>query len=114
MPADPLDNYLKMFRRRSGLTQHEVARLLGCRSGSKVGRYELSRRKPTFETMLGYEVVFRVTLAHLFAGDYRHFLTRARKRARAIKRELVGTEPMTPLTKRKIEFLNELIEPPHQ
>ena len=112
MPVDPLDNYLKMFRKRTGLTQTELARLLGCRSGSKVGRYERGRRTPSFETMLTYEVVFRVTLASLFAGPFRRTLAGVRKHARSLLRELNALEPMSGVTKRKIQFLNELIEPP--
>lgn len=113
MPGDPLDNYLKMFRKRSGLTQRELARLLGCRSASKVGRYERGRRTPSFETMLSYEVVFRVTLASLFAGPFRRTLGRVRTHARALLRELTTLEPMRAVTKRKIQFLTELLEPPH-
>lgn len=31
-----LDNYLKTYRKRTALTQKDVAYLLGCQSGSKI------------------------------------------------------------------------------
>ena len=52
--------YLRTFRRRSGLTQAEVAFLLGAESGAKVSRYERLSRRPSFQTALGLQAVFGV------------------------------------------------------
>lgn len=46
MQNDKLDNYLRTYRKKLGLTQREVAFLLGCHSGAKVSRYERSARIP--------------------------------------------------------------------
>ena len=35
-----LENYLRTYRRRAGLSQDEMAFLLGTKSGTKVSRYE--------------------------------------------------------------------------
>jgi transcriptional regulator with XRE-family HTH domain len=63
-----LENYLKAYRKKSGLTQREVVFLLGCRDGAQVSRYEKRRRLPPLETALALEAVFGVPVAELFAG----------------------------------------------
>ena len=108
----PLPNYLKMFRKRSGLSQPELARLLGCREGSKVSRYERGERSPSFDTLLAYEVVFRETTQKLFAGESHRARDQIKKRAQALFRELDAKEPFTPSVKQKMAFLTDLIYPP--
>ena len=65
-----LENYLRTYRKRSGLSQDEVAYLLGCQNGTKVSRYERFARKPSLETLFAYEVVFGAPARELFAGVY--------------------------------------------
>ena len=65
-----LENYLRTYRKRSGLSQDEVAFLLGCQNGTKVSRYERFARKPSLETLFAYEVVFGASARELFAGAY--------------------------------------------
>jgi transcriptional regulator with XRE-family HTH domain len=68
MPPHRLENYLRTHRKRSGLTQEEVAFLLGCEDGSQVSRYEKRRHLPPLETALACEAIFGVPIAELFAG----------------------------------------------
>ena len=63
-----LDNYLRMYRRHSGLSQKEMAFLLGCREESKVSRYERRIRHPSFETSVAFRKIFGVSTDELFAG----------------------------------------------
>jgi transcriptional regulator with XRE-family HTH domain len=70
MPPNKLDNYLRTHRKKLGLTQREVAFLLGCHSGAKVSRYEHSARVPTLNVILAYEVIFQKPARELFAGLY--------------------------------------------
>lgn len=70
MPPNKLDNYLRTHRKKLGLSQREVAFLLGCHSGAKVSRYERSARIPTLNVILAYEVIFRKPASELFAGLY--------------------------------------------
>ena len=63
-----LDNYLRSHRKQSGLSQDEVAFLLGVGNGSLFSRYEKRRRVPPLETALACEAVFGVPVAELFAG----------------------------------------------
>jgi len=68
MPTHKLENYLRAYRKRSGLTQRDVAYLLGCQNGAQVSRYEKRKRVPPLRTALACEAVFGVPIADLFAG----------------------------------------------
>jgi transcriptional regulator with XRE-family HTH domain len=68
MTPHRLENYLRSYRKESGLSQQEVAFLLGCDDGTLVSRYEKRRRLPPIETALACEEIFGVPLAELFAG----------------------------------------------
>jgi transcriptional regulator with XRE-family HTH domain len=111
MPTDPLPQYLKMFRKRSGLSQRELAALLGCKSGSKISRYERGGRRPTFEALLAYEVIFRVALDGLFRGEHTRVRRSIRQRAQRLSRTL-DSRAFTPAMKCKLDFLADLIYPP--
>lgn len=76
----PLQNYLRTYRRRSFLSQDEVAFLLGVATGSRVTRHEGASRTPTLEAALGYEVLFGVPLRELFAGEAHKVETIIRQR----------------------------------
>src|SRR5947208_11233269 len=68
MASPRLDNYLRTYRKRSGLTQSEVAFLLGCKTSAQVSRYEKQHHLPPLRTALACGTIFRVHLPELFAG----------------------------------------------
>ncbi len=70
MASHPLQNYLRMTRRQSGLSQEDVAFLLGSEEGSRVCRHEQFASKPTIEVALAYEVIFQKSVRDLFAGFF--------------------------------------------
>ena len=88
-----LDNYLRTYRKRAGLSQDEVAFLLGSRSGTKVSRYELFRRLPTLETALALEVIFGVPVRDLFAGLHDRAARAAASRARVLLQRVAAEAP---------------------
>lgn len=65
----PLQNYLRTYRKRSQLSQDEVAFLLGVQTGTRVTRHEGAYRVPTLQTALGYEVLFDVPMRELFPEE---------------------------------------------
>lgn len=104
-----MSNYLKTFRKRSGLSQRELALLLGCKHGSKVSRYERDERLPSPRTLIGYEVIFRKeTLRTLFRGVVEEITPEIKGRARRLSREL-DAKPSTKVIKQKREFVTDLI-----
>jgi transcriptional regulator with XRE-family HTH domain len=68
MTPHRLENYLRANRKQSGLTQQEVAFVLGCENGAQVSRYERRHRLPPLETALACEAIFGIPIAELFAG----------------------------------------------
>lgn len=87
--SQQLPNYLRTHRRRTGLSQAEVAFLLGCRGGAKVSRYERHRRQPPLHVALALASVLRVPVAELFAGIADDAEQLARRRALLLRRRLV-------------------------
>jgi transcriptional regulator with XRE-family HTH domain len=70
MASNRLSNYLRTHRKRLGLSQEEVAHLLGAEGGAKVCRYEKFARMPGLETALACEIIFQKPVRELFAGLY--------------------------------------------
>src|SRR3989442_15572245 len=68
MATHKLENYLRTYRKRSGLSQREVAFLVGCRNGAQVSRYKRRRRLPPRRRALACEAAFGVPVSELFAG----------------------------------------------
>jgi len=109
-----LSNYLKMFRKRSGLSQEELGFLLGGNFGTQVARFECGRRTPSFEALVRYEIIFKATALDLFTGAHERLADDVCERARKLHRELDAVEPFTPAVKQKLEFLVDLMYPPRK
>lgn len=84
MVSPQLPNYLRANRKRLGLSQDEVAFLLGTQSGAKVCRYERFVREPTLETAFAYEVIFQRPARELFRGLYQEIEQKVAARAKAL------------------------------
>jgi transcriptional regulator with XRE-family HTH domain len=65
-----LPNHLRAHRKRLGLSQEDVAFLLGMGDGAKVCRDERFARRTSLETALAYEAVYKRPVSELFAGLY--------------------------------------------
>jgi transcriptional regulator with XRE-family HTH domain len=55
---------------RSGLSQKELAQILGFRSGVPVSRHERAESVPDLLTAFGYEAIFRVPIVQIFPELY--------------------------------------------
>ena len=106
MPKSPFPNYLRTFRKRSGLSQDEVAFLLGGENGGMVSRYEQFNRVPSLETACDLEVLFRIPVRDLFAGTFADRNRRMAQRARLLEKKL---KPTHPLTAQKLSTLRSVI-----
>ncbi|MGH9498164.1 MAG: helix-turn-helix transcriptional regulator [Terriglobales bacterium] len=108
--SQPLANYLRAYRKRSGLTQREVALLLGCRDGGQVSRYEKQHYLPPLRTALACGVIFRVPLTQLFAGIQAGIVKEIADRIVNLRLELeakLNRNPRSALTLRKLHWLEE-------
>ena len=101
MSQKRLDNYLKTYRRRSLLSQTDVAFLLGGVSGENVSRHENRMRHPSLDTALAYEVIFQATSRDLFAGRLQAIEARVRLRAGKLV-ERLDIKGVSPSSRRRI------------
>lgn len=65
-------SYLRKARREWGLTQRELAVLLGVKSRAHISRLESLSRTPSIDVLLAFEVLFGVSAKELFPMKYTH------------------------------------------
>jgi DNA-binding XRE family transcriptional regulator len=70
MTITEVANYLRSHRRKSGLSQRELANIVGYVTQAPVSEHERSVTIPALLIALSYEVVFRVPLSELFPALY--------------------------------------------
>ena len=105
-----LPNYLRTYRKRFGLSQKEMALLLGLESAATVSRYEQSQRLSVLETILAYEVIFGVPVRELFGGLSEKVNEDVIRRAKSLTRTL-QKNAADGATARKFELLRMIVEP---
>src|SRR5437867_5310744 len=105
MPKSPFPNYLRTIRKRSGLSQDEVAFLLGSPSGGMVSRYERFNRSPSVDTACGLARLFGISVNDLFSGTSEKMIGQMTKRARILEKRLTATDA---LTAQKLKTLRSL------
>ena len=66
--SPPLNNYLRTHRKTVGLSQKDVAFLLGKKSGSCISKFEQSKTYPNLRSSLSYQIFFETPAEELFAG----------------------------------------------
>lgn len=93
----PLTHYLLTHRKRAGLSQRELAFLLGSKSGTKVSRHEQALREPSLRSALGYAAVYRVPVEDLFPGLAQAAEMKVIGRKQVLLRKLrgAGEDPIT-------------------
>ena len=108
MPHESLPNYLRMYRKRAGLSHRDVAVLLGVQSAAKISRYERFRREPTLQTAFAFSVIFAEPPTELFAGVYEDTRHRVLRRARLLRHRL-ELRQADPRLARKLAALQNLV-----
>jgi len=104
-----LPNYVRAARKEAGLSQGELAFLLGCRSAAKVSRYERFARSPGVPTIFACAIIFHIPPEKLFAGLYAAALSAVVPRATKLLREFNPTDS-SPAATRKIRLLKTILK----
>jgi len=86
-------HYLKNERRRKGLSQSDIAMLLGGPWKARVSRYERGILPPTV-VALAYEAIFHKHVSDLLAGAFDEEQSKVRRHAEALLR--AESTPNTP------------------
>jgi len=110
MALERIANYLRSHRRKSGLSQRELAQIVGFFTGVQVSKHERSVVIPALLIAVGYEVIFRVSIAELFPGLYQSVEGRIAEYLANMEEELQQSTAKgrrAALTARKLEWLWE-------
>jgi transcriptional regulator with XRE-family HTH domain len=83
-----LANYLRAYRKSSGLTQAEVAFVVGINQ-SDLCHYETGRREPSLRVVIALHVLYRIPIWKLFAGVYQAGVGETKRRMRALQGKLL-------------------------
>lgn len=105
--SNRLSNYLKTYRKHAGLTQRELASLLGKGGPDTISRYESGDRTPELETILAYQAALDVPARELFAGTYEKVEQQVVGRAEALADEL-DEDGQESASSRKLEHLKRV------
>ncbi len=116
MKPSSVGTYLRFLRRRSGLSQRELARILGNITASQISRHERSAAPPTLLTAFGYQAVFKKLTPDIFPGLYHTIEAGVEERLEAFERELGNStakgRSAVPVA-RQLEWLWERNNPEH-
>ena len=94
--------YLRTHRRKWGLTQTELAKLLGSKSRASVSRLECGKRTPSVESLLSCVVLFGADAPELFPHLYSHIEERVLRSAAAFLEELERDTSLKSARKREL------------
>jgi transcriptional regulator with XRE-family HTH domain len=83
-----MGSYLLYHRKISGLTQRELAELLGSIGPRQVAKLESQMAAPSFLVAVGYHKVFGATIAELFPGFVETVGTNIEQRISEMERRL--------------------------
>jgi DNA-binding XRE family transcriptional regulator len=86
-------HYLRTFRKRSALTQVDIACFLGARSGAKVSRLERLSRFPNLKTAFACQAILGVPADRLFPGIFTTVCGSVTERARVLRISIGGRSP---------------------
>jgi len=86
--AQKLNSYLKTYRKRAGLTQDELALLLGCRCGAQISQYEKLSQDPGLKTAFAFQLLFGIPAQEIFPGIFQKVQDDTVKRVQLLSRKL--------------------------
>jgi DNA-binding XRE family transcriptional regulator len=101
-------NCLRTFRRKTGLTQREVAFLLGSDDATQVSHHERGTRLPNLSTALAYHLILGPPIEVLFADVRSGLKLRAKNRLRRLRARLASkheTGRKAQVTLKKISWI---------
>jgi transcriptional regulator with XRE-family HTH domain len=101
-------NYLRSYRLRWGLSQRELADLLGSKSTAVVSRIEKKQRPPSLKIMIGCFILFGTPAAELFPSISATVEADVMGRVWDLYEKIQGDPSRR--TKTKIELLEDAID----
>lgn len=109
-----LPTYLRAFRRRAGLTQGELASLLGYTKEAQLSRLEQAKVPPSLFVAVACELIFHASMEQLFPATIEEIKKTVESRLEDLERKLQGSTPKgreLALIAHKLEWLWERRQP---
>ena len=97
-------NHLLSYRKRSALSQKDVAFLLGVQNSSKVCNHERFTQEPCLQTALAYEAIYQKPVSELFPGLFENIQAEVKARAKLLGRKTFARDSVL-ISNRKRETL---------
>lgn len=96
--AKNLPDYFKTQRKLYGLTQKELAYLLGYMNGEAISRIERRKREPTLRIVIAYTIIFAISPKELIPGIYQEIEKSIEKHGKDLVKLLMeNKEKLDPL-----------------
>jgi len=105
--AKRLKTYLRSFRRRWGLSQPELAFLIGIKNAAVISRLEGLNRSPRLEWAVACAALFGTRAVALFPGLFSQVHEDLLRRTRELYEDLQGNP--SKITRLKLDFLEKVI-----
>jgi transcriptional regulator with XRE-family HTH domain len=102
-------NHLVICRKRTSLTQGDMAYLMGFTEQSKVSRSEKGEKIPSLEMILIYSIVLNVSVKQLFHG-YRLVLLKNTKEKMTSLIEELSNQKSSKRIRKRILYLTKVLE----
>ncbi len=103
-----LRTYLRTLRRRWGLTQKELAFLIGVRRGDNISRVEQLKRLPSLTAAIACIIIFDASPYAIFPGLFKDIEGSVLERAAELYDQLQGDPSKT--ARKKLDFLEEVLK----
>lgn len=101
--------YLRTYRKRSGLSQKEIAILIAAVSRTTISRHETARRGLSLSDAFAYEALFGVPASALFPKEYEKARAGVEARALGLLGKLARESKDTRTKQHKRVFLAGLL-----
>jgi DNA-binding XRE family transcriptional regulator len=102
-----LKAYLRPVRRQFGLTQRELAFLIGAKAGTTISRMERLKRAPSLMWARALALIFGTRALDLFPGVFSEIHEAVRDRVNELYEELQGNPSKA--TRDKLDFLEDVL-----
>jgi len=104
----PSSNYLRMYRKKSPLTQSDMGFLVGLKDLSNISRYEKGLRQATIEFLLNYHHIFEISIETFYESQSELIKEHLTERIQMLILEIKKSNN-TLKNNLRINFLNQVI-----
>ena len=101
--------YLYSFRKRSYLTQTDIAFLLGLPDRSIVAKWEGGKHSPNLETIILYHLIFDIPHDTLFHESKENFAEKIIARIKELT-EVLSNGPADKNLRQRIQYLDSILK----